>query len=73
MWITSLSVNFKKVGSREAKETKEKWKDDLALASKVARTQGYEGDPCCDCGQFTMVRSGTCTRCVSCGATSGCS
>jgi len=38
-----------------------------------ARLKGFEGDPCPECGQFTMVRNGTCTRCVSCGATSGCS
>ncbi len=38
-----------------------------------ARLQGYEGDPCPECGQFTMVRNGTCLKCVSCGATSGCS
>ncbi|MFZ5432575.1 MAG: vitamin B12-dependent ribonucleotide reductase [Calditrichota bacterium] len=38
-----------------------------------ARMKGFEGDPCPECGQFTMVRNGTCTKCVSCGATSGCS
>ena len=53
--------------------TREEWDDDNALAAKLAKTQGYEGDPCSGCGQFTMVRSGTCTRCVSCGETSGCS
>lgn len=53
--------------------TEEEWTDDTALASKLARVRGYEGDPCGECGQFTMVRSGTCTRCLSCGSTSGCS
>ncbi|MBU1936328.1 vitamin B12-dependent ribonucleotide reductase, partial [bacterium] len=48
-------------------------KEHLAELVKLARLQGYEGDPCIECGQFTMVRNGTCTRCVSCGATSGCS
>ena len=38
-----------------------------------ARLKGYEGDPCDSCGAFTMVRNGTCLKCVSCGATSGCS
>jgi ribonucleoside-diphosphate reductase alpha chain len=38
-----------------------------------ARIKGYEGDPCPECKQFTMVRNGTCLKCVSCGATSGCS
>ncbi|HEY3174247.1 MAG TPA: adenosylcobalamin-dependent ribonucleoside-diphosphate reductase [Candidatus Polarisedimenticolia bacterium] len=40
---------------------------------RQARIKGYEGDPCSECGQFTMVRNGTCLKCLSCGATSGCS
>jgi ribonucleoside-diphosphate reductase alpha chain len=40
---------------------------------REARIKGYEGDPCHSCGQFTLVRNGTCLKCVSCGATSGCS
>jgi ribonucleoside-diphosphate reductase alpha chain len=38
-----------------------------------ARLKGYEGDSCPECGQFTMVRNGTCLKCASCGSTSGCS
>ncbi len=38
-----------------------------------ARLKGYEGDMCSECGQFTMVRNGTCLKCETCGATSGCS
>jgi ribonucleoside-diphosphate reductase alpha chain len=38
-----------------------------------ARLKGYEGDPCGSCGAFTLVRNGTCLKCVSCGGTSGCS
>ena len=38
-----------------------------------ARMKGYEGDPCRECGQFTMVRNGTCLKCNTCGSTSGCS
>jgi ribonucleotide reductase alpha subunit len=40
---------------------------------RVARMKGYEGDPCPECGQLTLVRSGSCCKCDSCGATSGCS
>ncbi len=40
---------------------------------RVARMKGYEGDACSGCGSFTMVRNGSCLKCVSCGATSGCS
>jgi ribonucleoside-diphosphate reductase alpha chain len=41
--------------------------------AKEAKVKGYEGDPCQECKQFTMVRNGTCLKCVTCGATSGCS
>ena len=40
---------------------------------REARLKGYEGDPCDGCGNFTLVRNGTCMKCVTCGATSGCS
>ncbi len=39
----------------------------------IAKMKGYEGDPCPECGQFTMIRNGTCLKCMSCGATTGCS
>jgi ribonucleoside-diphosphate reductase alpha chain len=45
----------------------------LLSASEMARLKGYEGDPCGDCGQFTMVRNGTCLKCITCGTTTGCS
>jgi ribonucleoside-diphosphate reductase alpha chain len=38
-----------------------------------AKIQGYEGDPCGDCGNYTLVRNGTCMKCNTCGGTSGCS
>ncbi len=44
-------------------------------ARKVAeaRIKGYEGDACGNCGNFTLVRNGTCLKCDSCGTTTGCS
>jgi len=45
----------------------------LQLQIRTARLKGYEGDMCSECGQFTMVRNGTCLKCDTCGATSGCS
>ena len=38
-----------------------------------ARVRGYEGDNCSECGNYTMVRNGTCLKCDTCGSTSGCS
>ncbi len=39
----------------------------------AARAKGYTGNACPECGQLTMVRNGSCEKCDSCGATSGCS
>jgi ribonucleoside-diphosphate reductase alpha chain len=41
--------------------------------SRIALMKGYEGDSCGDCGNFTLVRNGTCLKCVTCGSTTGCS
>jgi ribonucleoside-diphosphate reductase alpha chain len=40
---------------------------------REARMKGYVGDSCGECGNFTLVRNGTCLKCATCGATSGCS
>ncbi len=42
-------------------------------ARMAARMKGYEGDACGECGNFTLVRNGTCMKCDTCGSTSGCS
>ena len=47
--------------------------DDRLTQIRKARMQGYEGDSCGSCGNFTLVRNGTCMKCVTCGSTSGCS
>ncbi len=38
-----------------------------------ARAKGYEGEACGTCGNFTLVRNGTCLKCDTCGGTTGCS
>ncbi|HTI02347.1 MAG TPA: vitamin B12-dependent ribonucleotide reductase, partial [Acidisoma sp.] len=47
--------------------------DDRSAKMREAKVKGYEGDSCPECGNFTMVRNGTCLKCVTCGSTSGCS
>jgi ribonucleoside-diphosphate reductase alpha chain len=47
--------------------------DARAAAVRAARIKGYEGDSCGECGNFTLVRNGTCLKCDTCGSTSGCS
>ena len=42
-------------------------------AATRARMQGYEGEACGECGNYTLVRNGTCMKCNTCGGTSGCS
>jgi ribonucleoside-diphosphate reductase alpha chain len=44
-----------------------------AKRAAEARMKGYEGDACEACGNFTLVRNGTCMKCNTCGSTSGCS
>ena len=49
--------------------------EQLVLNERIreAKAKGYEGDACGDCGNFTMVRNGTCMKCDTCGSTNGCS
>jgi ribonucleoside-diphosphate reductase alpha chain len=65
--LTARAIAPVSGGSGALAETK------LLSASEMARLKGYEGDPCGDCGQFTMVRNGTCLKCITCGTTTGCS
>ena len=47
--------------------------DNKQTAIQKAKIQGYEGEACGECGNFTLVRNGTCMKCITCGSTSGCS
>lgn len=49
--------------------------ESYTLKSKVKQAieRGYTGDVCTECQSMTMVRNGTCLKCMTCGATSGCS
>ena len=50
-------------------------KAEAVTAERVqqARMQGYEGESCPECQNFTLVRNGTCLKCNTCGSTTGCS
>jgi ribonucleoside-diphosphate reductase alpha chain len=48
-------------------------RDVRAARAAEARLKGFEGDSCGACGNFTLVRNGTCMKCNTCGSTSGCS
>jgi ribonucleoside-diphosphate reductase alpha chain len=47
--------------------------DTAADKRAEARMKGYVGEACPECGNFTMVRNGTCLKCDTCGGTTGCS
>ena len=44
-----------------------------AKKMQEARMKGYEGESCPECQSFTMLRNGSCMKCDTCGATTGCS
>jgi len=48
-------------------------RDHVAEKRSQARMKGYTGEACGECGNFTLVRNGTCLKCDTCGATTGCS
>ena len=49
------------------------WGLDGVLVDLPDRDDFPQGDPCGECGNFTLVRNGTCLKCATCGSTSGCS
>jgi ribonucleoside-diphosphate reductase alpha chain len=66
------SAVYEYAGTQGAPDGQEGQRE-LRLKIRNARLKGFEGDMCGECGQFTMVRNGTCLKCTTCGATSGCS
>ncbi|MDG1455535.1 MAG: hypothetical protein P8R38_04955, partial [Planctomycetota bacterium] len=58
-------------GDRTASSTATE--NEVLSDQQMAKAKGYTGDPCPECFALTMVRNGTCQRCDSCGATTGCS
>ncbi|MBE1203699.1 vitamin B12-dependent ribonucleotide reductase [Aminobacter carboxidus] len=60
---------FTDAAAQEATEAKK------VAADRRAKSmlQGYTGNSCSECQNFTMVRNGTCEKCDTCGSTSGCS
>jgi ribonucleoside-diphosphate reductase alpha chain len=48
-------------------------KKSIAALAAEAAIKGYAGEACPNCQQFTLVRNGSCLKCVTCGETTGCS
>jgi ribonucleoside-diphosphate reductase alpha chain len=54
---------------KQAGEDDDSYQSDYEKAKEL----GYTGDSCPECGSMTMVRNGTCQKCITCGSTTGCS
>jgi ribonucleoside-diphosphate reductase alpha chain len=62
------ALQWSKAGSTQAAVAPSK-----AERRAEAKAKGYEGEMCGECGNFTLVRNGTCMKCDTCGSTTGCS
>ena len=63
------------VDSSESAQVQQKAAKDDSFESEYdqAKQMGYTGESCPECGSMTMVRNGTCMKCITCGSTTGCS
>ena len=71
-----MHTDFSGSSDFDTNNNNDSWKAQERSTSNLvqeARMKGYEGEACHTCQQFTMVRNGSCLKCASCGATSGCS
>jgi len=71
--IASSRHSGASVGSASVDDEMAPVPDARQSRAELARIQGYIGDPCGACGNFTLVRNGTCMKCDTCGTTTGCS
>ncbi len=67
--------SYQTVKSNDTKLTRTGTTHQAAIQQKVknAIDQGYTGDICPECQSMSMVRNGTCLKCLTCGSTTGCS
>jgi len=70
---TANPVGAQVASLEAALSSKQAARDAHARRVAEARMKGFEGDSCGACGNFTLVRNGTCMKCNTCGSTSGCS
>ena len=69
--LATALFSDKAAADAAAAKTEAKKKETERRMRSIA--QGYTGNMCGECQNFTMVRNGTCEKCDTCGATSGCS
>lgn len=61
----AVAVRLEDVAPREAVVTR-------AASDYEHNPLGYDSEPCDECGNFTLVRAGSCKTCKTCGHQSGC-
>jgi ribonucleoside-diphosphate reductase alpha chain len=71
--VDGVTALFSDKAAAEAASAKADAKKVEAERRMRSIAQGYTGNMCSECQNFTMVRNGTCEKCDTCGATSGCS
>lgn len=71
--VQTVFDSKKEIKALKEGEIKEDKKNPKSEKIIVARSQGYTGESCRECGSLKVRRNGTCTLCEDCGATSGCS
>ncbi len=76
--VRAETVRVQQVGAAPVVAASQAVAPSPAVRSKAdqryeAKLKGYEGESCGSCGNFTLVRNGTCLKCDTCGGTSGCS
>ena len=72
--MTSTLFRLNKLTTTHLKRDKNvNSKTEMKTQVKMAIEKGYTGDICPECQSMTMVRNGTCLKCMTCGSTSGCS
>ena len=71
--VTARRVGDTAVAARLTESAEAAVLEERLAQARLARLKGYEGDPCPSCANFTLVRSGTCLKCDTCGSTTGCS
>jgi len=74
---TNASIKNAKSIEEEQDNQPDLFTDSKSISASNSSTEavnlGYTGDICPECGNATMVRNGTCLKCMTCGATTGCS
>jgi ribonucleoside-diphosphate reductase alpha chain len=72
---TMASLDHKEESSKKEREKQLSLKslDKEDSKSLEAKSKGYTGDQCSNCGSMRMKRNGSCLLCDDCGTTTGCS